>query len=92
MKAITIFDAGQVLASEMGWNIETEENEVVPFDMFWKACIMRKLTCSDRKIKEFWNAFQKLGVAKKVNNKAVIFYMSSFKTMMAVEFAQWRQK
>lgn len=90
MRAITIYDAGLLLAKELCWNRETTDDQVVTYDMFWRFCIMSKLTCSERTIRELWRGFIKLGVAKKVNAQAVRFSMDGFRTLMAVEFTQWR--
>lgn len=92
MNKVTIFDAAQALAYDRGWDAESTEDDVVPFEHFWKLCIMGKISSSDRKIKELWNAFVRLGVAVKVNNRALRFEMGPFKTLMATEYPRWRVK
>lgn len=94
MVKITIFDACRLLAQERGWLPETctdGTQDVVKYSDFWQMCILKKLTSSDRKIKELWKAFRNLGMAKLVNqHDAYIFDLSKFRTVMAIEFETWR--
>ena len=94
MMKITIYDACRLLALERGWTPDecTERaQDVVKYQEFWQMCVLKKLTSSERKIKELWKAFRMLGVAKFVNqHDAYIFDLSKFKTIMALEYETWR--
>mgnify|MGYP004667950213 CR=1 FL=1 len=93
MTAISIFDAGAMLAKERLWSLESCGTEIVKFDDFWKACNVNGLTTNDRKIKELWKGFERFGVAKSVNQYSpMAFDLEKFKVMMAVRYEEWRVK
>lgn len=95
MTAISVFDAGIILAKEFLWNPEDcdGKKEVVKFDQFWKACTISGLTYYDRKIKELWKGFQMFGVAKPVNQyNSLVFDLEKFRVMMASHYPEWRVK
>lgn len=93
MKPVTIFDSGRMLASKKLW-IPTECldgcKDSVSYTDFWTYCTLSGLTCSDRKIKELWNGWLKLGVARRVNQReTLVFDLGKFRAVMATQDKVW---